>query len=731
MYPHPKRTRVLSFPVLALVVLGGIGVSLFLVPTQDKLRVLRERDVLCDQIAPILEQCWSDPKRKPRDILAMLPSERLDFLATLARLQCREQLIHIFDPSKPLAYDTFVHHFALAAVEFINVVHPSEAWSIIKPVSAQIPDESRLALLRLISKNAMATGDSALAATIALHYADSVSATWKDITSMILAARWSGQTKEAIAKLRAWQQHHAETLTDAEKTELLQVGYNLALEANLPGDALDICIAEIKSRPAITADSAQLIAQAHQAAILADRSREVLPWIESYLATTPEARLTWQDLNTKAHANNESLASYKEWLQRAAQIADWHTMTDKSFAHISRLVAMGDISYIDRFIPLAHSAGRGQEMAEILNSLGPLAGKESIAILIARLMASNGINEKALGMYEGWIKANPQDRAARFEHACLIEGTQETHAAIAAFESFLRSFPMDVPVTKKLAALRIRAGQYEMALSDLSTLKDSDLDHATLESLTMLAESLDRDDLLLRALKVAAADPKQATPETYIRMAEIARRGHDDEAPLRILREGVARMSTRPALRIELVTTLIEQERFDEALTEALHPALSGRFDAQCLALSAAIHTERTAEALKIAGRDFEKQNSLSLSARLDLAVACLRDGQKARGESLLTAVPEKRDTYARLGEARMLAGQLQEAERLARLNLLHNAAPKAPDYILLGDVHSRQGHDIEANDAYAKALAIATNRLANEAAANQPPVASSQNTKP
>lgn len=719
--PRNTKPRVLSRTVLAVLIAGSVGVSFFLIPSQREMLERLQRDQLCDAIAPILKDHWTDEKRTPAELLESLPIERLKLLGRLAALTPREQLRQIFGLARPLTYDPFVHHFALGAVRFVDVIPPAEAWSIIEPVTGQIPDQPRLQLLRLLATNALAVGNPALAAQVSARACESGISKWEDARQMVLGFRWSGQPGMAVRHLRAWQQRRKHPSSPAEEAEIREVGYRLALEANLPGEAFDLCLHQLNAQPALSPASAVLLEQAYHAAVLAERSREMLPWIESFIATLPEARLAWKDLLRMDGDATSSRATYKTWVKRAAEVADWHALPEKAYSHYLRLVAMREIASLDRFLPLSDALGRGEETAEVLQALGPLPNREQLEIYVARLVASNGEAGKARGMYEAWVAEHPEDRSARFELACLLEGIADIQTAMRSFEEFLRAFPRDVAAIKKLARLRVRAGQYETALRDLAALQDGDFDPITLEDFTMLAESLDRDEMLLRALQIQSRRPGFASPDLYVRMSEIARRSPDEEAPLRVLREGITRMPDRPSLRVELATLLIEREQFDEALTEALHPRLRTRYEGKCLALAAAIHTSRAAEALEAVGPRFEHESRLPLQTRLDLAVACLQARQTQRGEALLAAVPASPENYARLGEARLLAGQFAEAERLARLNLDRTAAPSASDWMLLGDAQSLQGREAEANEAYARALSVITNRISNEAAPPRP----------
>ena len=305
----------------------------------------------------------------------------------------------------------------------------------------------------------------------------------------------------------------------------------------------------------------------------------------------------------------------------------------------------------------------------------------------------------------------------------MKETTGDIATAVAAFEKFLRAFPADAPAVKKLASLRIRNGQPQSALRELDGLRETDFDAETLDSYAMLSESLDRPDSLQRALRISSNDPARATPALYIRMSEIAQQTRqDEEAPLLVLREGIRRLPQSPSIRVRLASLLLEHERYDEALNEALHPVVKSRQDALTLALAAAVHTSRCAEVLALIGPEFEKNSGLPASTRLDLAVVCCLAGDVKRGKEIFASIRPDHSNCAKLAEAHLLAGHADQAEIFARQNIVQSTAPKPSDWILLGDAQNVQGRTTEANDAYAKALSVVSTRISK--ASTSDPVA-------
>ncbi len=713
-----------SFPSIALLALGGTTLACLLVPNRTALRERFEKNTLCARILPVLSDGRPEDGRTPVQALHELSSEKLAALSRLAAMPATEQLKQIFGSARPLKYDAIRHAFALAAVRDSISSPVEDAFTMISAKSSVIPEPQRMEIFELLATNALATGEPELASEILRQACHASASKWTTVKDMVSNARLAGKQAPAMEEFRQWMTRRSAGLTPVQRAEAGVLHHTLAIEAGLPGEALDACLDELKSVPSIAAIPPVLMDRTCRAAALAARESEILPWIESYLAFFPEAALSWQDL-VKSHPS----AAYTQWLKRAADIADGSLLADKAFAHNQRLLAAGDTSGLDRLLPLSSQLGRAEETARLLDAVADRPGNEDLRLRCARVIASTGNTEQAAAMFEEWIVAHPEDRDAAFELACVHERAGDAPAGIAAFEKFLRTFPQHAPALKKLAALRIRGGQPLSALSDFDAMPATGFDTVTLESYTTLAESLDKPESLQRALRIAANDPKQTTPALFLRMAEIARQRTDDDDAILVLREGISRLPQSPSLRVRLAALLVESERFDEALTEALHPVVNARLEAITLALSAAVHTSRCSEVMSSVGPDFEKTHDLPASTRLNLGAACRIIGQTARGDALFASVRMEAPNLAKIAAARLLAGDALQAETLARQNIIQSTAPQPADWILLGDAQSKLGRDADANDAYAKALSVVSSRISKRNAPD--PVAADASSAP
>lgn len=716
-------SRFWSLPVFALTAFGAITTGLVVLPGPARIHERIEKNRLCAKITPLLAEARFDHGVSPTDALLALPAARLGTLEHLAGLPPMEQLHRIFETKEPLKYDKFIHAFTLAAIRKMDAVAPEEAFDLISAKSPEMPEKERLEVFDALVASALASSQNKLAAEILRLSCCSDLSTWSRVKQMADVSRPAGSQAPAVEELRKWLGAHEGNLTKEERIEAGSIRYTLAMEASLPSEALDQCLRELKDLSDVTRLSPDLLDRMHRAATLAGRGKDILPWVESYLASLPEAALSWQELLT-ATASDE----YKRWVKCAADIADGAMLAGKACAHHQRLLAMGDTSGLSRLMPLSTHVGRSEETAQILQAVGQKPGNEKLPLHTARAIALNGRPAQAAGMFEEWASSHPADRDAAFELACLKESEGDIVAAVSVFESFLRSFPADPAAVKKLALLRIRNDQPESALRELDSLREQDFDAETLTSYRLLAESLGRAASLQRAMRIAISDPSQVTPDTFIRMAEVAQQtAEDGDAPLAALREGLKHLPQSPSIHRKLASLLLEREQYDDALTQALHPSLKSRFDAMAIALSAAIHTQRCGEAVSMAGPDFEKNDALSTHARIDFAVACCLAGDTARGKAVFASIRPDSSNCAKLAEAHLLAGHADQAEILAQRNIAHSTAPKSSDWILLGDARAMQGRPAEANDAYAKALSVASARISSTGSSD--PVAASAGT--
>ena len=293
---EPKTLHALSPRTILLLVVSGVVLAFLLVPSQKELRegILREK--LCASITPVLGAERFRDGRSPIEALRSLTTERLKELAALAALKPRAQLERIFTtPSAKLQYDEFIHCFVLAAIRYVEPVSAAEAIQLVLPKSPEIPDSMRLEAYEILARNAVGSNMPEMASEILRQSCRSRESTWSTVADMVRVSRWAGRQAGAMETFRHWMKLQGEGLTPDEKKAARDLQYTLALEANLPGEALDACIEEFRRLPGITADIAELMERTHRAAVLADPTGNTALTVRPNFdgLTIPEAWRSW------------------------------------------------------------------------------------------------------------------------------------------------------------------------------------------------------------------------------------------------------------------------------------------------------------------------------------------------------------------------------------------------------------------------------------------------------
>lgn len=707
--------------VLLVIVLASIGLSYLFVPSNEQFRARLFKDRLGGDISELIEAGVFGDKAGAQAQFQRMSVEQLTFISQISRLTPRERLRHIFNPVKHITYDVFIHHFVITAVQYVDVIAPDEAFALLGPKASRIPEPYRLQLFRLLARNALATSKPEVAVQILREACTTSDADWQTISSLVDTERWNNRPEEARSALKAWLEKHSQKLDPQLYDTANEMLFTLALEANVPGEALDACLRDLKQLAPEAPISAPLMEQAFKAAEYAGQTHEILPWIERYLRSFSEDRLEWPELLKFTQSHAASDPGYLLWTQRAAQVADWNSIADRAHHHHLRLIALNVTASLDRYLSLSSYLGRNEEAASVLSALMPIKDREDLQLTLARLKASNGEPQAAFKLYTEWLARHPDDHDARWEHACLHEAITLSSDSIKTFTRLLNDYPDDVRATQRAVSLMNSHGQHRESLQRLDALDESAFNADMIEDYTLLAESLDEPKSLMRALRIKISRSTPPLSSDYLRLAEIAHSSESVDASVKILAEAIEALPDAPALRSQIAAMLLREERYDEAVTAAMHPAAWIDIDARLTALSACLHTQRAGEVLAALGDDFAS-GQLAYNTMLDLAVAYRLTGQMERSAELFASVPETPTRCHRIAEARLLAGDFEEAARVAQLNLQNKAVPDASDWVLLGDIRHKQGLIAEAQAAYARAIDAVTSRNQRRTAAVAPP---------
>src|SRR6516162_8462199 len=187
-------------------------------------------------------------------------------------------------------------------------------------------------------------------------------------------------------------------------------------------------------------------------------------------------------------------------------------------------------------------------------------------LLLGRLYRLNNELLKAEGEFKTALKIHPDSEEAATMLAYLYNEEGDTSRALEV----LNAFPESARSSKLYAALGYTYEQnkaYKKAIEAYQ--KSVELDHDNLDSVRGLAQNLLNDgqtDAALAQLKVVAdADPSDA--QTYMRMAEIYRRGARYDEAMESLKKASAIMPESLEVKFNIAVIDQAQGRYDDSIT--------------------------------------------------------------------------------------------------------------------------------------------------------------------
>jgi thioredoxin-like negative regulator of GroEL len=561
--------------MLTVVLLAGVMVLREDRAAQADLLMRRDLDLLKAELAGALGMADA----RTADMVRSLDEGRTGELASLVRMTPRERLQRIFHPAKPMPYDALTHCLTTMSVKDAAALPADEAFEMIAPQEIRLPALARSQIYDVLTTNALTAGNADLAAVIIQHGFDMNRADLETLRRLVATFRQASRPVSAYRSTQEWLRLHGESL-DSDQLEMAeQLEFGLAMESGHPDEALNTCLKSLKAFRDHEPLNESLLDRACQAALITPRSKEVLPFMKRFVAGLPEAKMQWWDLVKTAARSPDRVTRYREWVRRTADIADRNIIAEDAYFYHLRLAATGDVSYLDRFYPLANYLNRVEECMQVLQALPQQPDGVSIQVRLARLIAANGKPDHAMRLFNEWLRLHPTDNAVRLDLVSLMEETGDLAGAVQRLEEWLAGDPENHEARKKVAAFYLRSGQYEKALQRLNTLDDGAFDAELAAGYELAAGSLNAQASQLRALRLSLALGARASAETYLRMERLAGQAHGPEEALAVLRDGVLRMPTSAALRMRLALQCAGSGRYDEAMRELSHPVMIGHPD--------------------------------------------------------------------------------------------------------------------------------------------------------
>lgn len=719
MHPYAEEIHPRVFPLrtVLLLLVTSIGASYWLVPRQDQLVERLFLDKQYDRMAEYLRTGLSDSASYKASDIRHLSADQLTLLSHLMRLTPREQLNVIFSRERTPQYNRIIHGVAMAAMRYIDVIPPDEAWRLVQPHLARIDGRQQLEICQLLATNSLALRKPAQAAEILAHAARLPEAGWPACRNMVLSFRWSGQTAAGVKELDAWIKAHQKGASADDFKQANTLGREMALESGDPSLAFDFCVNELSALPQTATIPAEMMKAAYDLAMQSSRTRDLVPWLSRYVAVLPESRVDWKTLHEQAAKTPDVIADFMNWAGLLAKFYDWNSDFEHAFDTHYRLAAAGSLESLDRCLQLSDFLGCDEETAQLLETVKPFKEREGTVLVLARLLASLGRDEDSQKLYEAWISAHPDDRTANYEFACLLEDMGDEEASMNALADLVRRFPGDVQGVKKLAEARIRASRYPEALALYASLQAGDHDSQTLENYAMLAESLDDHVQLHHALQLTVKSQEKPSVETYLDLAEAASYLDDPTIQTDGLQDAIARIPGSARLHLALANAWIRSEDYEQAVTTLVQQAtLRDNLEAVSLALSLAADVRDPTRILDFVGSDVEHRFALSVSSRLDLAVLYRACGDAAKSDKIFAIVPESPENMSMIAEAHFQIGDYEDAARLMSAHMASHPRAGANEWIFLGDIYEALGKADDARRAYDYSLALLTADLPDTA---------------
>lgn len=717
-------TRVVGIRVLVAIIGASLLGSYLLIPDQSQLVERLMRDQQYERIQEMLRSTLGTAGGINTAEFQKLGGSQLATLSHLLRLTPREQLQSIFSPDRPLDYDRFIHAVTLAAVRYVDVIAPDQAWRMISPVAAKMPSAYFMELAAVLSKNALAVSRPDLAATILAQACMVQDAPVAMAHDMVQSFRWAGKPRLGADHLLKWIRQRQKDTPDADAkalAELRALGSTVALEGGDPSTALDFHLLNLRALPADELLSSQQIETALSLASQCARTADAVPWLARYVSSMPESKLDWKKLPELQSKNPQRAAEYVRWTRLQAQYADWSSQFDPAFDAHFRLAALGEVPSLDRCLALCDFLGRGEEMADLLQYSDIALSRPALQAKLASLLAGLGRDTEALPLYQRWIAANPDDVEAAHDLGCLLQDMGREDDALQAFEAVVKLHPKHIPTVKKLAESCIRAGLHERALELYKGMHDEDHDHYTLENYALLAESLDRHEELFRAQVLHTRQEHLKTVEPYLEIAETAGYLSSAQPAIEVLEEGLRKFPDSPSVRVALATVWMRDlSNIDQCYATLKHEIVKHSFEGVTMLLEIASSIPNQRDLLAFLGPDIESKFELSARSRLDLAVLCHFCGDAARCERLFAQVPETPRNLSLIAEARFQMNAVDESIRLMTQYLAGNARASSEEWVFLGELYEITGQTEAAERAYQQSLSLLTSDLPEQSPVNE-----------
>ena len=539
--------------------------------------------------------------------------------------------------------------------------------------------------------------------------------TWELTSRAMQAWRWGVRSDEALKTLDAALAAGLDRTTVPEDIDSLRE--TLALESNQPNIAFDIVLK--KYRTVAPSKRMALLRKLLELANAGDRTTEASNLIAEYLAKVPFHTCTLDEAiaqvqSNKAFADAQAEADYREYATSFAHWREWDGHAEQAIDTWFRLALLSHNEAWERCSDIAEDVLRMDDFAKVLAYRIEHGLSKNEEAKLAGLLLDQGRVEEALEHYQSAAEHASDPTTALRAIARIHQQACEWEAAIAAYDRLLQWESADLEAGKSRAFALVRLGRYEEAHTSYVSLAAAHPEDAEAQqTCATLCDSLGYADeartAMLRLLQLPNHD---ASPEDFLELAANCRSAGAVADEVTALRSGLKRYANSHRLRISLAESLGAQGQYEEVLHLLADESL--RQDATAMDL--------------LVSTGMDMVNGEPVAAFLhDTVPACFHDVPAAqlRVGFLLEHVHHEEqastvmasllrnssfradDTWRRLGEQCLDAGDSARAESFITLYLASAGANDGKAWELLGDIYQSLDRAEEALTAYRKAVEV------------------------
>lgn len=604
-----------------------------------------------------------------------------------------------------LAQSTSIGDGQSLATAVAQVADAKKALDIVHDLDASLTPEQREKVYIATGQSALAQGDPAFAASIFNEAATRGVRSESMLGLEVQAYRWSGQPREALAALLAWQTQSP--LPANMEVEAVAV-YR---ELNEPAKALEILQARLQKEKSQSGYQEATLVLASEVAANAGQMTSILPVVQDFLAGRPAGNATLAELSSGAVKPDET---WTKFTQLCAEHCEWGGRPNEAFDFYQKLAVCGDRNALDRVLALNPGLKRAGDMMEVLRAVVPVKEKPELTRKLAYLLADAGEYQEADIQYVAWLKDNPKDIEAMKERAALAEEESRLTDALAIYRQALEIDPKNLPIQKEIASIQISQSDFRNAFEFYEKLPEKDHDNVTLENYALIAESLAEYPALNRAMVARHHRLKHPTAQDFLELARSFEVIGNREAVIKTYESGLAKIPRSRILHIELANTYRLMARYDDAITLLAKAELKRDMQAMQLFIEVACLKEDYVAALAFLGRGFESKFAFGPEVRLDLGHIYFNTGYLSEADALYSSVPDEPAMWPLLANARFKAGNFASAEEYQRKYLAGLKVPDPQGWMMMGDIYKASGREPEAQRAYAKSLSLMEEKIRN-----------------